>query len=166
MRFTLTVAGEVQLDREFEGLDAHAHTIDNVLRDIARDLNNEARQQFATQGMHASGGWKPLSDAYRKRKARMVQQGKLINGRPARHMQILRLTDRLRKSLVEQHDPEHVETIVNHELSWGSRVPYMRYHQNPGNPARRRRVIELNEKKRQQYARAILTHLRTGHSGL
>lgn len=169
MRFTLTVADEVQLDREIEAVGKHAATLDNVLRDIARDLNKEARLQFATQGAYASGGWPRLKDSYLKRKRRMVEQGKMINGRPARYLAILRLTDRMRKSLVERTDPEHVERIQSHTLEWGTKVPYFRYHQNPGSsPAaqKRRRVIELNEKKRQSYARAILTYMRTGRSGL
>lgn len=169
MRFTLTVAGEVQMDRDIEALGEHVKTIDTVLRAIAKDLNHETELQFATQGAHASGGWPLLSEAYRKRKLRMVEHGKIINGRPARHMEILRLTDRLRMSLVHEHDPEHIERIENHSLEWGTRVPYARFHQNPGTGPRaqkRRRFLELNEKKRQQYARAILTYMKTGKHGL
>lgn len=169
MRFTLTVAGEVQMDREVEAAGHHAGTIDNVLRDIARDLNSETKKQFLTQGLHASGGWPPLSSAYLKRKQAMVRAGKMINGRPARRVQILRLTDRLYGSLTRRDDPEHVERLQNHTLEWGTRVPYARYHQNPGTgpgAQKRRRFLELDEKKRQQYARAILTYIRTGKSGM
>jgi phage gpG-like protein len=169
MRFTLNVAGEVQMDREIEAVGAHLSTIDNVLKDIARDLNKETKLQFSTQGAHASGGWPPLTEAYRRRKQRMVEQGRLINERPARYMQILRLTDRLRLSLVNKSDPEHVETITNHTLEWGTRVPYARFHQNPGMSPRampRRRFLDLSERKRQQYARAILTYIKLGKSGL
>jgi phage gpG-like protein len=169
MRITLTTAGEVQMDREIEAIGVHVGTLDNVLRDIAGDLRKEIRAQFATEGLHASGGWKPLSAAYFKRKQAMVKTGKMIHGRPARYLQVLRLTDRLKKSLVEQHDPEHVERIFNHTLDFGSKVPYWRFHQNPGNSPRampRRRMVELDERKRRQYARAILTYMRTGKSGL
>jgi len=167
MRFTITVAGDVQMDRELEAVGVHAATLDNVLRSIAEDLNRESRAQFATQGLHASGGWPPLTAAYLKRKQRMVATGKMINGRPARYLQILRLTDRLRGSLVNKSDPEHVERIENHELTWGTKVPYARFHQNPGfgpHAQQQRRFLELNEAKRQKYARAILTYIRTGKS--
>jgi phage gpG-like protein len=169
MRFVLTVAGEVQMDREIEAIGTHAEGIDQVLRDIARDLNKETKEQFETEGRHASGGWPPLTDRYAKRKARMIATGKFIAGRRARYMQILRLTDRLRLSLVNRDDPEHVETIEDHTLEWGTRVPYARYHQNPGvgpHAQKRRRFLDLPEKKRQDYARAILTYVRTGKSGL
>jgi phage gpG-like protein len=169
VRFTLTVAGEVQMDREIEAIGEHLATIDHALKDIARDLNKETKQQFSTQGAHASGGWPALEESYRKRKQRMVETGKMINGRPARYMQILRLTDRLRLSLVNKSDPEHVETIRGHALEWGTSVPYARFHQNPGHGPRamkRRRFLELSEKKRQEYARALLTYIKLGKTNL
>lgn len=167
MRFRLDVAGDVQVDRELDAFTEHTPTIDNVLRDIGRDLTRESALQFASEGQHASGGWPALTDAYRKRKARMVAQRKIINGRPATRMEILRLTDRMRRSLVNRSDREHVERVRNHTLEWGSRVPYTRFHQNPGpQGGKQRRVLELSERKRQQYMRAILTYLRTGRSGL
>jgi phage gpG-like protein len=164
VRFTINVSGDVQMDREIEAVGKNLATIDHVLLDIARDLNRETDLQFATSGLHASGGWAPLTEAYRKRKERMVATGKMINGRPARYMQILRLTDRLRMSFKNRSDPEHIEHIVDHTLSWGTRVPYARYHQNPGPTGTRRRPLELSERKRQEYARAILTYMRTGRS--
>lgn len=169
MRFSLDVAGDVQVDRELEAFGRHAASIDNVLHDIGRDLNREAGRQFDSEGRYASGGWPALTVAYRKRKAAMVAAGKMINGRPARHMQILRLTDRMRRSLVNRSDAEHIERVRNNTLEWGTKVPYLRFHQNPGlspKAMQRRRVIDLSERKRQSYMRAILTYLRTGRSGL
>lgn len=169
MRFTLDVAGDIQVDRELEAFGQHAASIDNVLRDIGRDLNREAARQFDSEGRYASGGWPALTQAYRKRKAAMVARGKIINGRPARYMQILRLTDRMRRSLVNRSDAEHIERVRNNTLEWGTKVPYLRFHQAPGpssDAMPRRRVIDLSERKRQSYLRAILTYLRTGRSGL
>lgn len=167
MRFRLDVAGDVQVDRELEAFATHATDVRPVLRDIGKDLNLESAKQFQTQGAYASGGWPPLSENYRKRKARMVAQRKMIHGRPATRMEILRLTDRMRRSLVNRTDPEHVERVTATTLEWGTRVPYMPFHQNPGpKGGKQRRVLELSERKRQQYMRAILTYLRTGHSGL
>lgn len=168
LRFTLSVAGDVQMDRTIEAVEVAATQIDSVLHDIAGDLRKVTAEQFRTEGRYASGGWKPLSDAYRKRKARIVASGKWVNGRQAHYMQILRLTDRLRQSFVYKSDPEHVETIENHVLSWGSRVPYAGAHQNPKptNPLPRRRPLELPEERRRAYARAILSYVRTGDSGL
>lgn len=171
LRFTLDVSGDVQMDRTLEAVNATSGQIDSVLRDIGKDLRRVTDQQFKSEGRYASGatGWPALSDAYLKRKRAMVAQGKVIHGRPARHMQILRLTDRLRESLLSVSDPEHVESIHNHTLLWGTSVPYARYHQNPGKGPRamkRRRFLELPESTRQKYARAILTYVRTGKSGL
>jgi hypothetical protein len=166
LRFTLTVAGDVQMDREIEAIEVHAKQLDAVLRDIAVDLRKVTAEQFRTEGAYASGGWPALSEAYAKRKAQMVAQGKVIAGREARYTDILRLTDRLRQSLVYKTDPEHIEHISNHVLTWGTRVPYARYHQNPQSGQKRRRMLELPERKRQQYARAILTYIRTGRTGL
>lgn len=167
LRFTLSVAGDVQMDREIEAVSQHALGIDHVLRDIALDLRKVTTEQFRTEGAYASGGWPRLTEGYRKRKARIVAAHKVIAGREARYMQILRLTDRLRQSFVYKSDPEHIEHIINHTLTWGSSVPYARFHQNPGsgpNAQKQRRMLELSERKRQQYARAILTYLRTGKS--
>lgn len=168
MRFRLSVAGDVQLDRELEAISENAKGIDVVLAAIGADLGKVSEQQFATEGRYASGGWAALSAAYAKRKARMVATGRIIHGRRARYLQVLRLTDRLRLSLVQKTDPEHIEQIVNHKLTWGTRVPYAGAHQNPkpGNPLKRRRFLELPERKRQEYLRAVLTFIRTGKHGL
>jgi hypothetical protein len=46
-------------------------------------------------------------------------------------------------------------------------VPSGQYHQNPkpGGGRKRRRMLELPESKRQDYARVILTTVRTGKTG-
>lgn len=168
MRFKLSIAGDVQLDRELEAIAEHAEGVDTVLRAIGLDLGRVAQTQFETEGRYASGGWRFLTPAYRKRKARMVATGRIINGRRAQYLQILRLTDRLRLSLVQPQHPEHIETVVNHKLTWGTSVPYAGAHQNPkpGNPLPQRRFLELPEQKRQAYLRAVLTFVRTGKHGL
>lgn len=166
LRFTLSVAGDVQMDRTIEAVEATSSQLDHVLRDIAVDLRKVTAEQFRSEGRYASGGWPPLTQAYRKRKQRMIASGKWIHGRQARYMQVMRLADRLRQSFVYKSDPEHVEQIVDHALSWGTRVPYAAPHQNPKSGQKRRRLLELPESKRQQYARAILQYVRTGHSGL
>jgi phage gpG-like protein len=168
MRFTIAVSGDVQFDRTIEAVGTGAGAnIDKALRDIAKDLRKVTEKQFRSEGAYASGGWPALSDAYAKRKARMVASGKVINGRRAKQMEILRLTDRLRDSLLMRHHGEHVEHIFNHALTWGTTVPYARFHQNPGPMGgKRRRFLELPEERRQAYARAILTQIRTGKNGL
>lgn len=168
LRFTISLGGDVQLDRTLEAVAFNAENVDAALHDVAGDLRKTIAQQFASQGRSGNAPWPALNASYLKQKARMVAARKIIHGRPARYLQILRLTDRLRLSLVTKDDPEHVETIVDHVLTFGTRVPYAAVHQNPkpGNPLPRRRPIDLTETKRQAYLRALLTHIRTGHSGL
>lgn len=167
LRFTITVEGDVQMDRSIEAIETHATDFAPVLHAIAADLSKVSAQQFATEGRYASGGWPALKAAYRLRKAAWVAQGRIINGRPAVSTKILQLTRRLMNSLVNKGDPEHIETVVNNELTWGTKVPYGRFHQKPGplSKQKQRRFLELPEVKRQAYARALLTFLRTGESG-
>lgn len=168
LRFTLSVAGDVQFDRTLDALSVSAGQMDPLLHEFAADLKKVTAQQFATEGRYASGGWKALSEPYAKRKRAMVDAGKQINGRTAKRMEILRLTDRLKDSLLLSTSPEHVETIANNTLTWGTKVPYAKAHQKPrvGSPLPQRRFLELPESRRQLYARAILTYIRTGKSGL
>lgn len=166
LRFTMAVHGDVQVDRRLEAVEVHAGQIDTVLHAIAADLRKSVAQQFVTEGGWGSGGWRRLTDNYRRQKQSMVDRGKWINGRQARHMQILRLTDRLRRSLIHKTDPEHIETVRNHTLEFGTRVPYGAVHQRPLRGQTRRRFLDLPESKRQQYVRAILSYVRTGDHGL
>lgn len=166
LRFTLSVGGDVQLDRVLEAIPANASQIDHVLHEIGRDLRKVETEQFRSQGVYGSGGWAALTDKYRQRKQKLVAAGKVINGRQARYLQIMRLTDRLRQSLVYKTDPEHVEFVFDHVLTWGTLVPYADVHQNPQHGQTQRRVVELPRVKREQYLRAILQYVRTGNSGL
>lgn len=165
MRFTITVAGDVQFDREIEAIGARVeHGFEPVWSAIAKDMTLITASQFATGGVFASGGWPALKEKYLAQKQRWVKAGKTINGRKAVSTAILRLTDRLKDSLLNATDPEHVSVITPWSLEWGTSVFYAKFHQNPGPSSHvpQRRVLELPEQRRRAYARAMLTYVRTG----
>ena len=153
MRILFEVAGDRQLNRELLGVGDRAGDARPALEAIADLWIVETREQFATEGRHASGGWKPLKSAtiLAKRRRRL---------RP----EILRATDALMDSLTKRGDDNMILHVSAGELDYGSRLPYAGAHQNPRstNPLPRRRPVEFTEATRRASVKILQRWLVTG----
>lgn len=141
--------GEAQLERTLERFEAAAD-MRPAWEAIADDFARLERQQFASQGASASGGWSPLSPVYARWKANRFP-GKTI----------LRRTDALYDSLTVR--PFGVEVITPSDMWVGSDVAYGRYHQQGTPRMPRRRPIELTEADRRRWVAIVQRFLVTGH---
>lgn len=153
MRLLLDIAGDIQLNRELTRVSTRAQDPRPAFEAIADLWIAETRKQFATEGRHASGGWKPLKTATVKAKQRAHQ-------RP----EILRATDDLLKSLTEREDENMILDISTTELGYGSKLPYAAAHQNPkaSNPLPQRRPVALTETARRDTVKILQRFLITG----
>lgn len=150
--------GDVQLDRT---LDRFAENVDDVSpawEVIADDFARMEREQFATEGRRASGGWAPLSPPYARWKAIHYPGAK-----------ILHRTGDLERSLTQR--PFGVEVILPTYMAIGSDVDYGAYHQQgsafgPPSPGRgrlpRRRPVELRESDRVKWVKILQRFIVTG----
>jgi hypothetical protein len=155
VRILFEVSGDRQLDRDILRVGDRARDMSPAFERVADPWIEETAVQFATEGRHASGGWKPLKDS-------TVAAKRREHLRP----EILRAHDRLMRSLTSptQTDPNMILKIRPGELDYGSKLPYAGAHQNPkpGNPLPRRRPVEFTEKTRRDTIKILQRYLITG----
>lgn len=153
LRLELEIAGEKQVSREILRVGKRATDMRPALNVIADFWMDETRQNFDSEGRHASGGWKPLKPATLRRK-----QQKNLDPR------ILRATGALFKSLTVRRSRGSLLRVTKSELLYGSRLPYAAVHQRPRatNPLPRRRPVELTEAARRQTLRILQRFIFTG----
>ena len=153
MRFVFEVAGDVQVNRELIGLSARGRDMSPAF-DVILDLwIEETTEQFASEGGHASGGWKQLQPVTIARKRR---EGL----RP----EILRATDRMMQSLTRRGDSDMIATVSPSELDYGSSVPYTRFHQTGTRKMPQRRPVEFTEPTRRATLKILQRFLVTGEA--
>jgi phage gpG-like protein len=111
-------------------------------------LIREEQQQFATEGRHASGGWKPLKPATLASKRRRGLR-----------MEILQATGDLMSSLTDRGDKNMIFDAKPTELVFGTSVPYAIFHQTGTRRMSRRRPIELTEQTRRECVRILQRYL-------
>lgn len=153
MKILFDVAGDVQINRELLRVGANASDSAPAFASIADFWIDETKEQFATEGRHASGGWKPLQPATLERKRRN-------HLRP----EILRATDRMMDSLTVKGDSDMILEISASELLFGSKVPYVGAHQRPKatSPLPQRRPVEFTETARRQTVKILQRWVLTG----
>lgn len=140
--FTLSFYGEEQVSRTLLRYQQGALDMRPAWERLARRFQRNERQQFASEGAYASGGWAPLSPAYAAWKARHYP------GKP-----ILERTGALKASLTER--PFGIEVLETGFMVVGSHVDYGAYHQRGGGRLPRRRPVELPEAERREWVRII-----------
>lgn len=106
----------------------------------------EMGRQFETQGAYLQNGemWAPLSPEYAKRKPD-----------PPSPFGILYLTGDLYRSLSNADDPQHVMQVGKHEGTYGSTVPYGKYHQTGTSKMPQRKIIIARGALYELFMRAI-----------
>lgn len=149
LRFTLTVEGETQLDREFTRFTELVTDLRPLWPGVITEAKQIFAEQFAGEGVGDRGRWKPLATAYAKLKAAKYP------GKP-----ILQRTGRLIDSLTGNT----ADTITRAEpdaLTVGTRVFYGRYHQTGTRRMPARRPIDLNEAQRTRLMKVIQRRMLT-----
>lgn len=155
MRILFEVSGDVQINRELGLAGVRATDAAPAFEAIADFWIAETKDQFATEGRHASGGWKPLKPATLEAKRRK----KL---RP----EILRATDRLLTSLTVKGSDEMILQVGPTELAYGSAVPYVGAHQRPRASSHlpQRRPVEFTEQARRTTVKILQRWVLTGEA--
>lgn len=137
MNLTFEVAGEKQVSRELLRFAGRTVDAQPAFIAIAELLMVETKEQFETEGRHASGGWKPLKQATVTAKARAGQR-----------VQILQRTGSLMDSLTQAGDGNMIHKTYPDGLDFGSRVPYAGFHQTGTRHMPARKPLELTETAR------------------
>jgi phage gpG-like protein len=147
-RITWQFYGDAQVDRTLERIELAAADASPAFELIAEDFLLAEREQFASEGAAASGGWPALSEGYAAWKAAHFPG-----------QTILRRTDELYRSLTE--GPE-IRVIEPHLMILGSAVPYGRFHQEGTDRMPQRRPVELTELRRRQWVKMLQRWIITG----
>lgn len=153
MRILFEIAGDKQIERELLRVGRYAGDATPAFAAIGDLMIAETQKQFATEGHHASGGWKPLKAATLDRKRRHGLR-----------LQILQETGALMNSLTEKGDGNMIFEPSRNQLVFGSKLPYAEVHQNPraGNPLPRRRPLEFTEQTRREIVKTLQRYIFTG----
>ena len=119
MNFTVTIDGVQQSSRAFRTLNENLRDFRPVWPEIHMYFLRGASEQFESLGARGGQRWAPLSEKYAKWKA------KKYPGKP-----ILVRTERLKRSLsLGGSEPDQVKEFQPLSATFGTRVPYARYHQ-------------------------------------
>lgn len=147
MKLELSVSGDKQFSREMLRWDTRATDMRPAFEEVANDFLEIERRQFDSQGGHGSGGWKPLSPDYLRRK--------VAAGHDPR---ILHRTLRLRKSLT-MSTADSVRRITSDDMFVGTKVSYAGAHQRGGAHLPQRRPVELTETDRRRWIKILQRYL-------
>ena len=142
VRLSFEFAGDRQVDRRLEGMRLAAVDARPAFDKMGDNLRAAERRQFRSEGGYGSGGWSPLSPAYRRWKSAHYP------GRP-----ILVRSEALLKSLTER--PFGIDEVHPSFAIFGTNVEYAIYHQLGTNRMPRRPVIDLPESLRRRWVKIL-----------
>ncbi len=151
MRVIFEVAGDVQLNRDILRVGDRARDMSEAFGAVAELWISETAEQFATEGRHASSGWRPLAQS-------TIDEKRKQSLRP----EILRAHDDLLRSLTSRGDSNMVLTITPGELDYGSKLPYAEFHQRGTRKMPQRRPVEFTESARRNTIKILQRYLITG----
>ena len=152
MRITIEAQGEVQLDRDFTRIRETIDDLTPVWKEVQIEFFDIEGEQFDSEGKKGlSGKWKPLSPKYEEIKLQKYGSIALIGG-------ILYATGRMRESLT-RHTSDTVSEIHKQEATFGTAVPYAKYHQTGGGRLPQRKVIDLSDEQKRRLTKKIQKEL-------
>lgn len=156
IRLSLDVFGDQQLDRELLRYQQRGEDLSPAFEAVADFFLDVERRQFDTQGGYASGGWAPLAESTIRNKMRLNLD-----------LRILHATLRLRESLTNRFDADHIRDIRADEMFVGTGVDYAAYHQGDRtflSRTPRRRPVEFRAADRSQMVKIVQRHIETGET--
>lgn len=148
--------GEVIVERQLLRFSENLEAPGEQLEEIAVLLGEAVEKQFDTEGGHASGGWKALTEERVATKARLGLDPR-----------ILRATSALFDSLTRKYDPRHIERLSGSSLTFGSTVSYAIFHQSSAPRAKipYRPPIALTEQDKRNMVKVLQRSLVTRGTG-
>lgn len=146
MRLEIDVFGEKLVSRKLLFRAERLEDASPFFEGVATFLTRVEKAQFDTEGAYASGGWDELAESTIRQKARKGQSDRILVAEGL-----------LERSLTVPGHHAQKREVSDTQLVFGSRVPYLKYHQSPA-PRRhlpRRKAIELTEMDKKHIERAL-----------
>lgn len=154
MRLTFETAGVTLIDRDLQRVGAYAGDVSPALHVVVEVMRQETKEQFATEGGHASGGWAQLAPAT-----------VLAKHRGGYRPEILRRTDALMRSLTIAGDENEIVDIQPQALTFGSSLPYAAFHQVGTSRMPARPPLAFTETAKRRIVKVIQRYIVTGELG-
>ena len=139
--------GGTILNRRFTRFVSDLTDLRPVLEEVVDALIETFRDAFRTEGSSSGSSWAPLSEAYRRAKARRY---------PGRTILIRRGT--LYSSLVEG-GAGGIREVRSKYAAIGTAVPYARYHQSGTSRMPARPIIRVSAEDRNEITRIVHRYL-------
>lgn len=140
IRFTISVDGEVQIDRMLSRFGNAMDDFRPFFKDAEERLEWATSMQFENEGRR-SGGWRPLSPRYAAWK--LARHG----SRP-----LMQLSSELKDSF-------RTVRMTALEFAWGTQVGYAMFHQRGTSKMPQRKLIDLTEDDRRSLMKALQFNL-------
>ena len=147
MRVSISITGDVQVERKLLRLGDRAANASVVFSQIADKLMDWTDEQFRSEGARASGGWEELAPSTVRAKG---------------HEGILVDTGDLYNALVNRGDANQILDINDDEMRYGADLDYLIYHQRGTDRMPQRRPIEFTEFDRREIVRDLQAFIMTG----
>lgn len=151
MDLLIEIHGDQQVARKLLRFADRVLDATEAFEAIAQDLYRIEREQFNTEGKYGSGGWEQLADSTIARKLHSPDAKTRGNAH-----NILRATDALMRSLVDEGAPGNIKIVQPHQLVFGTKVPHAKYHQPD---PQRRRELEIPRRDRADLVRIMQREL-------
>lgn len=116
-------------------------------RQIVVYMRRATLLHFASEGGRGGAQWAPLTPRY------AAQKEKVFPGQP-----IMRASDQLFRSLTDQTADSVVE-IEAQALTYGTSLPYGRYHQRGEGYNPQRKILVVTQEDRRQLKKIVRAHL-------
>jgi len=150
VRLEVRVIGTKQVSADLRRFSSRIRDWKPFWAQISKFLRLRIAQSFATQGAASgAGSWAPLSEKWAKRKAQIAP------GSP-----ILVLSSRMRDSFIQEGHPEHFERRSQSKFTFGSRVPYVGFHQEGGGWNIPRPILILTNADQEAITKTAVNFLR------
>jgi phage gpG-like protein len=147
------VYGAKQISRRLERLSVLPSDAAPAWQAIIKAMKTDIEEQFDSEGGSMSGGWAPLKPVTIARKAAA-----------GLNTEIMRATDRLKESLVDERGSDQIFDIGPHGFKFGSTVEYGAFHMGPSADGSRpaRKPVDFTEAQRRKYVKILQAFLMGG----
>lgn len=151
LRVTLTIEGDIVIDRLLEGIEARAQDMTPAWPAVVKAFRQIVGRAFETEGASTGEAWPELAERTQKDRQRL--------GFPPAHP-ILQRTKKLMRSLVIGDDGGFAH-MAPQSLEVGTDVEYFKYHQSnkPRFKIPRRAPVLLTTDDRHELFRPIRLYL-------
>lgn len=152
MQIQIKAYGTEEASSVLFGIAARANDLGPILDTLHDRFRDMESRQFSGQGVY-SGKWAPDKP---KTIARKVKRGQDIR--------ILHATRRLRRSLTDKRNADHVFEFTNDKMAIGTRVPYARFHQEGTKKMPQREVVVFTDHERTVWREDIAAYIMKGEA--